>query len=141
VFDLNGNFIQRVASNGALNAPWGLAIAPEGFGSLGGDLLVGNFGDGTINAYDLTTGSWIETLSSFGGEPIEIEGLWGLTFGNGGNGGRRDTLYFTAGIDDEAHGLFGRLTPIPEPSTVFAGFALVLFGAGAVWMRSRREVA
>jgi uncharacterized protein (TIGR03118 family) len=125
VFDLNGNFVRRLASGGALDAPWGVAIAPAGFGSFGGDLLVGNFGDGIINAYNLATGAWIDTLRGFGGVPLEIDGLWGLAFGNGGSGGRTDTLYFTAGIDDEAHGLFGSIAPVPEPSTVFAGLALI----------------
>jgi len=138
VFDLNGNFVRRLASGGALDAPWGVAIAPAGFGAFGGDLLIGNFGDGTINAYNLATGAWIDTLRGFGGAPLEIDGLWGLAFGNGGSGGRTDTLYFTAGIDDEAHGLFGSIAPVPEPSTVFAGFALIGLCVNAIWKRSRR---
>jgi hypothetical protein len=79
-------------------------------------------------------------LRGFGGDPLAIDGLWGLTFGNGGAGGATNTLYFTAGIGDEAHGLFGSLTPIPEPSTVFVGLALVGFCVGAVWRRSCRSV-
>jgi uncharacterized protein (TIGR03118 family) len=137
VFDLNGNFIRRFASNGALDAPWGVAIAPTGFGNFGGDLLVGNFGDGMINAYDLATGNWVDALRDLSGTPIAIDGLWGLTFGNGGNGGRANTLYFTAGIEDEAHGLFGSIAAVPEGSTLFAGIALIGFCAGVVWKRSR----
>ncbi len=113
VFDLNGNLVQRLVSNGALNSPWGLAIAPAGFGPFAGDLLVGNFGDGRINAYDPNTGNLIDPLKDFQGNPIEIDGLWALTFGNGGNGGDQDKLYFTAGLSDEDHGLFGKLA-VPE---------------------------
>jgi uncharacterized protein (TIGR03118 family) len=140
-FDLQGNFLQRLASGGALDAPWGVAIAPNGFGKFGGDLLVGNFGDGMINAYDLATGMWVDTLKSGDGTPVEIDGLWALAFGNGGNGGTKDALYFTAGIDDEAHGLFGRLTPIPEPSTIFGGIALIGFCAFALRKRLRSTVS
>jgi uncharacterized protein (TIGR03118 family) len=135
VFDLQGNFMQRIASGGALDAPWGVAIAPAGFGSLSGDLLVGNFGDGMINAYDLATGMWIDALKGADGMPVKIDGLWALAFGNGGNGGERNALYFTAGIEDETHGLFGRLTPIPEPSTIFAGIALIGLCLGTLWRR------
>jgi len=137
VFDLNGNFVRRFASNGALNAPWGVAMAPAGFGALGGDLLIGNFGDGMINAYDPVTGAWIDALRGTDGMPISIDGLWALTFGNGGNGGDRNTLYFTAGIADEEHGLFGRITPIPEPATYFAGLAMLGLCVIA-WSRRRR---
>lgn len=91
-FDLDGNLLGRVASNGPLNAPWGLAIAPSGFGNLGGSLLVGNFGDGTIQAYNPTNGDFIATLRNSFGDPLSIDGLWGLTFGNGGNGGKKDLL-------------------------------------------------
>jgi uncharacterized protein (TIGR03118 family) len=125
VFDLNGNFVRRLTSNGALNAPWGLAIAPAGFEGFGGDLLVGNFGDGTINVYSLATGMWVDVLRGFGGDPLSIDGLWGLTFGNGGSGGNLNSLYFTAGLNDEADGLFGSITPIPEPATYFGGVVLV----------------
>lgn len=122
VFDLNGNRLQRLTSNGALNSPWGLAVAPSGFGAFSGDLLVGNFGDGTINAYDLTTGNSMGTLDNPSGTPLAIDGLWGLRFGNGAQGEGLDTLYFTAGIAGpdqiEDHGLFGSIsveTPEPQP--------------------------
>ena len=132
-FDLDGNLIGRVTSNGLLNAPWGVAIAPAGFGNLGGSLLVGNFGDGTIHAYDPTSGDFIGTLrNSFGGM-LAIDGLWALTFGNGGNGGAADRLYFTAGIEGEAHGLLGSLSPVPEPAVTgtVAGAALLGLCAAA----------
>ncbi len=86
-FDLNGNLLGRVATDGALNSPWGLALAPAGFGDVGGALLVGNFGDGLINAYDPITGMFLETLVDGGASPIVIDGLWGLSFGNGAGAG------------------------------------------------------
>lgn len=126
-FDLNGNLLQRLISpGGALNAPWGLALAPAGiFGEFSGDLLVGNFGDGTINAFDPTTGDFIAALTDKDGKTIVIDGLWGLIFGNGGNGGATDKLYFTAGLNGEADGLFGSLA-VPVPP------ALILFGSGLI---------
>jgi uncharacterized protein (TIGR03118 family) len=108
-FDLNGVFLGRLISQGALDAPWGLALAPAGFSDVAGDLLVGNFGDGRIHAYDPTTGALVETLQDQVGNPIAIDGLLGLRFGNGGNGGSASTLYFTA--SPGAHGLFGNLVP------------------------------
>jgi uncharacterized protein (TIGR03118 family) len=118
IFDLNGSLQKRLITMGELNSPWGLAFAPAGFGPFGGDLLVGNFGDGRINAYDPATGQFIDHLDSPQGNPIEIDGLWALTFGNGGNGGSPDKLYFTAGIQGEDHGLFGSLTvPDSGPGT------------------------
>jgi uncharacterized protein (TIGR03118 family) len=110
-FDLNGKLIQRVASHGPLDSPWGLAIAPDSFGNLAGDLLVGNFGDGTINAFNLKNDSFQGKLDGRNGKPITIGDLWAITPGNGGNGGSPDTLYFTAGVKNEAQGLFGSLTP------------------------------
>ena len=125
-YDLQGNFVSRLVTGGALNSPWGLAIAPVGFGDVGGDLLVGNFGDGHINAYDPTTGVFVETLQDADGNPLVIDGLWGLAFGNGGSAGPKDTLYFTAGPGDESHGLFGKLTPAPEPATwLLTGLSLL----------------
>jgi uncharacterized protein (TIGR03118 family) len=110
-FDLNGQLVQRVASNGPLNSPWGLAIAPDSFGKLAGDLLVGNFGDGTISAFDLKNDHFAGKLDGANGQPITIGDLWAITPGNGGSGGSPNTLYFTAGVKNEAQGLFGSLTP------------------------------
>lgn len=103
-FDLQGTLIRRFASQGTLNAPWGLALAPQGFGKFGGALLVGNFGDGTINAYHPRSGAFLGQLSDPHGTVIRIEGLWGLAFRSEGG-----SLYFTAGPDDENHGLLGVL--------------------------------
>jgi uncharacterized protein (TIGR03118 family) len=132
VFDLSGNFVRRLVSNGPLDSPWGLTLAPSNWGSVGGDLLVGNFGDGTIDAFNPTSGAFLGALDNAStGNPLVVQGLWGLEFGNGGNGGNADTLYFTAGIPGnghiEDHGLFGALNPVPEPATtaLIAGAGLV----------------
>src|SRR5262249_11668124 len=114
VFDLDGNFLQRLAEGGHLKAPWGMAIAPASFGTLAGTLWIRNFGEGHINVFDPTSGAFIEQVrDSKTGKPIVIDGLWGLIVGNGGNGGDPGKLYFTAGPNDEQHGLLGSLTPSP----------------------------
>jgi uncharacterized protein (TIGR03118 family) len=122
VFDFNGSLIQRLVSNGNLNSPWGLAIAPSQFGDFSNALLVGNFGDGTINAYDAASGAYMGALQDSNGTVISIPGLWGLLFGNGGNGGDVNTLYFTAGIPGadniEDHGLFGSIVANPNSNPV-----------------------
>ncbi len=137
VFDTGGNLVRRLTSQGALNSPWGLALAPAGFGAFGGDLLVGNFGDGRINVYDPGSAAFLGMLDGAGGAPIAVEGLWGLSFGNGVFGQNPRTLYFTAGIPGsgkvEDHGLFGSLasTATPEPSSATllgaAGMGALLF--------------
>jgi uncharacterized protein (TIGR03118 family) len=109
IFDTNGNLIQRLVTRGRLNSPWGLAFAPADFGQFSNDLLVGNFGDGRINVVDPGTGDFLGQLRDRDNKAITIDGLWGLAFGNGVNAGPTNTLFFTAGIDDEAHGLFGSL--------------------------------
>ena len=115
-FDMDGNFLLRLISNGPLNSPWGMVMAPAGFGAFGGALLVGNFGDGWINAFDPKAGAMLGSLQDVRGNVIAIDGLWGLIFGNGGSGGDANTLYFTAGPDMEAHGLFGSLAAAPPVS-------------------------
>src|SRR6185369_7464892 len=113
VFDLDGALIKRLVSNGNLNSPWGLALAPDQFGDFSKSLLVGNFGDGTINVYDPVSGAYLGALQDSNGAAISIPGLWALQFGNGGNGGFAHALYFTAGIASadniEDHGLFGSI--------------------------------
>jgi uncharacterized protein (TIGR03118 family) len=112
-FDTAGNLVTRVAQRGLLNAPWGLALAPAGFGRFSGDLLVGNFGDGKINAFEPQSSGHFAfrgQLRNSSGQAIEIDGLWALEFGNGANAGPANTLFFTAGPDDETHGLFGHIT-------------------------------
>jgi uncharacterized protein (TIGR03118 family) len=112
-YDLQGNLVARVASHGQLNGPWGLAMAPASFGRFKGDLLVGNFGDGQINAYVSGNGGWHHagTLRSPSGGKLVIDRLWALEFGNAGMNGNPDTLFFTAGPNDESDGLFGTITP------------------------------
>ena len=107
LFSFDGTFLRRLVSHGELDSPWGLAVAPGGFGKFSNDLLVGNFGDGRILAYNLNTGRFRGQLEEDSGRPIVIDGLWGLMFGNGAFGTDTRSLYFTAGIDGEAHGLFG----------------------------------
>jgi len=127
-FDTSGNLVQRFAAQGTLNSPWGLAIAPASFGRFAGDVLVGNFGDGRINAF-ATDGAFAGQLTGEDQQPLTISGLWGLFVGNGGKGGDPNTLYFTAGPDSENHGLFGSLAPVPAkqaPASTMGGQA----GAG-----------
>jgi uncharacterized protein (TIGR03118 family) len=141
VFNTDGTFVQRLVSMGALNSPWGMALAPGHFGKFSNDLLVGNFGDGTINAFDPITGAQLGTIDGSNGMPLVNLGLWGLAFGNGAQGTSTNTLYFTAGIPGpdqiEDHGLFGAITT-PEPGT------LTLLGSGLAsligygWRRGKR---
>ena len=123
VFDLSGNFVSRFASAGVLNAPWGMAVAPAGFGSLAGDLLIGNFGDGKINVF-APNGTALATsmgpLTVTNGGTITIPGLWSLVFGNGDSDKPATTLFYTAGFADQTDGVFGSIavttaTPPPNP--------------------------
>jgi len=115
VFNADGRLLRRLASRGALNSPWGVALAPPSFGSAAGDILVGNFGNGRIHAFrmrgDDDAGRFAGTLSDTNGRAIVIDGLWALEFGNDGAAGPSTTLFFTAGPGGEAHGLFGSLVP------------------------------
>lgn len=143
VFSLNGDLIRRLVSNGPLDSPWGMTLAPVGYGKLGGDLLVGNFGDGTIDAFNATTGSFVSEFDDSHGDPLVNQGVWALDFGNGGNGGLADTLYFTAGIPGsgavEDHGLFGSLSPVPDAvGSVWLVGAAVLALLAASRRRSSR---
>ncbi|HEY2359208.1 MAG TPA: TIGR03118 family protein [Phenylobacterium sp.] len=111
VFDPHGHKISTLVTGGLLNAPWGLTIAPKSFGQLAGALLVGNFGDGKINAYDPTTGAYLGTVHSPGGVPISIDGLWAMRQGPDGS------VIFSSGPDDEAHGLVGVVRPTSAPAS------------------------
>ena len=136
-FDANGNFIKQLIAGGPLASPWGIALAPSGFGQFGGDLLVGNFSFALseINAFNPITGAFLGSI------PIDTGangpgGLWSLIFGNGGSGGDPNTLYFTDGINGEMDGLFGAISAVPEPST----WAMLLLGfAGVGFMAYRRK--
>jgi uncharacterized protein (TIGR03118 family) len=131
VFDTNGGFMQRLISNGSqLNVPWGIALAPSNFGQFSGDLLVGNFGNGWINAFNPTSGKFVGTLDITGGTPFAEPALWSLNFGVGGSGGTPGVLYFTSGLTlSQTGGLLGSLSvPTPEPAT------LTLLGTGLIGM-------
>ena len=139
-YDRDGNMLQDFAGHELLNAPWGMVIAPEEFGAFGGDLLVANFGDGTIVAFDLETGDQKGYLRDADGEIISIDGIWGLTFGNGWSLGDANSLYFTAGPNEERDGILGRLTvaaAVPEPES----WALMLAGIGLIAGFARRRGA
>ncbi len=119
-FDMSGKLLTTLVSQGPLNSPWGMAIAPAGFGDFGGALLVGNFGDGTIHAFNASTGALMGVLNDTTGKAISIAGLWALQVGNGGRGGDAASLYFTAGSPGpngeavETHGLFGSIQSAPS---------------------------
>ena len=113
VFDANGALIAHVASRGKLNAPWGMALAPADFGKFSNHLLVGNFGDGTINAYDPKNFTFAGQLRAEKGHVLRIDGLWGIAFGNGFRGQPTNTLFFAAGPNDENDGLYGSILPAP----------------------------
>jgi uncharacterized protein (TIGR03118 family) len=116
IYSTSGTLMQHLVDKGVLNAPWGVAIAPANFGDFANDLLVGNFGDGTINVFNPTTGAMVATLNDVYGSPIVVTNLWALQVGNGGSGGDPNAVYFTAGIsgpDNGNHGLFGRVQAAP----------------------------
>ncbi len=136
-YDRDGNVLQDYTDHALLNNPWGMVIAPEDWGAFGGALLVANFGDGTIAAYDVATGASLGYLKDADGNVISIDGIWGLTFGNGWSLGDADSLYFTAGPNEEADGILGRLTvtPVPEAET----YAMMLSGLGLVGFAAARR--
>jgi len=132
-YDLQGNLTARIAGGGPLNAPWGMAIAPDSFGAWAGALLVGNFGDGRISAFDVTTHALLGQLNGADGTPLSIDGLWGLSVGNGAGAGSTHALYFSAGPDGESHGLFGVMQAVPEPANaamLVAGLVLLIWRTG-----------
>jgi uncharacterized protein (TIGR03118 family) len=127
-FDLNGHFLGRFATGTAaggtlteLNSPFGMTVAPDHFGPFSHALLVGNFGDSHVSAFNLNTGAFLGQLSGPSGQPLSLDGgvgndnakgLWGITFGNGHNGAAANTLYFASGVHDEQDGVFGKVTPV-----------------------------
>jgi uncharacterized protein (TIGR03118 family) len=120
VFDLSGNLVSRFTSAGVLNAPWGIAVAPSGFGSIAGDVLIGNFGDGKINIFT-PNGTQLATsvgpLTGSNGQPFAFQGLWSLVFGNGDSDKPLTTLFYTAGFANQTDGVFGSITPSASAST------------------------
>jgi uncharacterized protein (TIGR03118 family) len=108
VYTTSGAWVKRFATHGVLNSPWGITLAPANFGQFSNDLLIGNFGDGRIHAFDPNTGEVLGTLRGTSGAPLAIDGLWGLIVGDPGAGGV-DSVWFSAGPDEESHGLLGTL--------------------------------
>jgi uncharacterized protein (TIGR03118 family) len=139
----SGIFLGRIGAMGTLNSPWGLAIAPSGFGSLAGDLLVGNFGDGRINIFgpDPNSPEFLGQLTDAStGNPLAIDGLWGLIPGNGASAGSIHDIYCTAGPNDESGGVLGVLGSVPEPSSaILAMISLGTLSAGWAWRNRRRS--
>jgi uncharacterized protein (TIGR03118 family) len=122
VFDNNGALVKRFASGGALNAPWGMVVAPAGFGAVANMLLIGNFGDGTINSFDPVSGQSMGAVTLASGNKLSIPGLWALAFGNGSNNQAATSLFYTAGPTNQVDGVFGRIdavtmTSAPPPCT------------------------
>jgi uncharacterized protein (TIGR03118 family) len=141
-FSTSGNFLARVGTGGSLDQPWGLAIAPTSFGSLAGDLLVGNKGSGEISVFNLTNDTALGTLNGTNGSPIVIQDLWSLTIGNGGNAGSEQEIYFTAGVGGYKDGLLGaiQLQSVPEPSSAVLGLISVgLLAARGYWQKRRHR--
>jgi uncharacterized protein (TIGR03118 family) len=142
-FDENGNFLGRIGTMGTLNSPWGLAIAPGGFGSLSGDLLVGNFGDGRLNVFSADPnlpGFLGQLTDATTGNPLSIDGLWGLIPGNGNGAGSVNDIYFTAGPNGESGGVLGVLQSVPEPSSaVLALISIAAMSAGLAWKKRGRK--
>ncbi len=124
LFDIQGNFVNRIASQGTLNAPWGTAVAPAGFGSFAGALLIGNFGDGTINAFDMNAQTFLGQLEDSNGAVITNASLWELLFDSTGQTGDAGTLYITAGLNNEQHGLFAAIKPSSSVGNGTADFSL-----------------
>jgi len=121
VFDTHGVLkTHLVPVGGKLNAPWGVALSPATFGMLSNDILIGNFGDGIINGYNPATGAFVAAISDASGTPIANPGLWGIAFGNGARNQPTSTLYFAAGIADEAAGLYGRIDLGGTPPDIIA---------------------
>lgn len=135
VFSLNGTLVQRLATDSHLNSPWGVTLAPAGFGDFAGDILVGNFGDGTISAFDPVSLLFEGTISGQSGAPLVNSGLWALNFRAPGSGFDPNTLFLTAGINDEANGLFASIQVVPEPGTFLM---LALAGIPLIWRKVRR---
>jgi uncharacterized protein (TIGR03118 family) len=127
IFNTDGTFARRFSSSANLDAPWGITQAPSTFGFFGGDILIGNFLNGEINAFDPITGAYLGALNGGNGLPIADPGLWALDFRTGGTGNNTNALYFSAGINDEADGLLGEIVSTPEPAPwLLAGTGVLL---------------
>lgn len=132
IFDTNGVLLQRLITGGPLDAPWGVTLAPSGFGMFSNDLLVGNFGNGWINAFDPATGKFLGSLTGMNGKALVNSGLWAI---EPGNSMAPDSLLFNAGINGQKDGLFGKIDFVPEPGSLL----LVFVGTLAVVLALRRR--
>jgi uncharacterized protein (TIGR03118 family) len=135
-YDSNGHLLKELVKNTHLDSPWGITLAPASFGQFGGDILVGNFGDGTINAFDPNTGAFMGTLDGPNGSPLVNSGLWSLQFRAAGSGFDPNALFFTSGINNEADGLFGEIQAVPEPATL----GMLALGGLLLFARRKRSV-
>ncbi len=126
IYDTNGKLIKQLVAKGALNAPWGMALAPADFGSLSKMLLVGNFGDGKINAFDPASGAFMGSVNDSTGAAIATPGLWGIAFGNDADNQPHNTLFFAAGPNDEANGSYGRIDVGATPPVLNAAPVVTL---------------
>ena len=146
-FSTNGTLIKTLINDTAgahLAAPWGLAIAPAGWGQFGGDLLVANNNPNSaglteINAYNLSNGDFVGTLTLENGKPFSVNELWAISFGNGAGAGSADTLFFTAGLANNTDGLFGAIS-VPEPSSAVLGLIAAVMLAGGWQLKNRRRL-
>jgi len=120
IFTTDGVFVERFATGGNLNAPWGMVLTPATFGPLGGDFWIGNFGDGMINAFN-SSGTMVGQPSDKKGKPLNVDGLWALVFGNGSNNAATTSLYFTAGPKMESEGIFGKFDAVTKKSHSMGG--------------------
>ena len=140
-FNTNGTFISRYASGGTLNAPWGIALAPSSFGQFGGDMLIANNGDGTIDAFNPITGAFVGALDGSNGKPLQFDDLWAIDFRTGGTNVNTNALYFAEGLNNDTGGLLGELTPSPEPVSIgLAGLGIAAFGV-MTRLRKRKQAS
>jgi uncharacterized protein (TIGR03118 family) len=127
IYDVNGTLVKElIMPGGALNGPWGLALAPSDFGTLSNMLLVGNFGDGVINGYDPATGAFMGAVTDSSGHPVTTPGLWGIAFGNDAFNQPHNTLFVSAGPNDENNGVYGRIDLGASPPTLGAAPVVTL---------------
>ncbi len=135
IFNTNGTFVSRFATGGALFAPWGVTLAPSTFGDFSNDLLIGNNGDGVINAYNPLTGAFVGSIDGANGQPLVNNDLWAIGFRTGGTNDNTSALYFAAGDDPGGVGLFGDITESPEPASLM----LAAFGFTGLGLLARRR--
>jgi uncharacterized protein (TIGR03118 family) len=137
VFNTDGTFVRRAATGNGLYAPWGVTLAPGAFGQFSNDLLVGNFGNGEILAFDPGNGNFLGVLDGTNGQPIVNDFLWALDVRTAGTGVNTNAVYFTAGINNQADGLFGDLIAVPEPAALGLAVLGISGMLGYAWRRRK----